>query len=58
MREVEDRMTKRRKALEGRAESLREYLHFHMERLMLKQLKSAELRARTPFLSHLTPPAL
>jgi hypothetical protein len=44
--EVEDRMTKRRKALEGRAESLRGYLHFHMERLELKQLKSAELTVK------------
>ena len=46
VREVEDRMTRRRKALEGRAESLREYLHFHMKRLKVQVLKSAEITVK------------
>ena len=46
VREVEDRMTRRRKALEGRAESLREYLHFHMQRLKVQVLKSTELTVK------------
>jgi hypothetical protein len=46
VREVEERMTKRRKALEGRAESLREYLHFHMKRLKMQEVKSAEITAK------------
>jgi Siphovirus Gp157 len=43
VREVEERMTRRRKALENRAESLREYLHLHMQRLNVQTVKSAEL---------------
>jgi hypothetical protein len=46
VREVEDRMTRRRKALEGRAESLREYLHIHMQRLNVQVLKSAEITVK------------
>jgi Gp157 protein len=46
VREVEERMKRRRHALDARAESLRGYLHFHMERLELKQLKSAELTVK------------
>jgi Gp157 protein len=46
VREVEDRMTRRRKALEGRAESLREYLHLHMQRLKVQMVKSAELTVK------------
>ena len=46
VREVEDRMTRRRKALEGRAESLREYLHIHMQRLKVQEVKSAEITVK------------
>jgi hypothetical protein len=46
VREVEERMTRRRKALEGRAESLREYLHFHMQRLNMQVVKSAEITVK------------
>jgi len=46
VREVEDRMTRRRKALESRAESLREYLHLHMQRLNMQVLKSAEITVK------------
>jgi len=46
VREVEERMTKRRKALESRAESLREYLHLQMQRLNVQTVKSAELTVK------------
>ena len=46
VREVEERMTRRRKALEGRAESLRECLHIHMKRLKVQEVKSAEITVK------------